>query len=283
MLEVALLVLLAGFLGAALIRWAPGTLLDEREMDPRLSEESRRAMRQERAAGRNILAYYAGYLRGLARGDLGRSLTLNRPVGELLRDRSWLTAESVAIGLAVGWALGVALASLATAAPIRGLDWMLGLGFGAVISLPSAVIAFGSLMLGAPLALALAVVVMPRVYRYARNLLAAAYQAPHVLAARARGIGEARILFRHCLPRAAAPLVALAGVSVSTALGAAIPMEAICDRPGVGQLVWIAASGRDLPVLVNLTLLVTAVTLGANRLAGWLGGRNELDKVSGPA
>ena len=48
------------------------------------------------------------------------------------------------------------------------------------------------------------------------------------------------------------------------ALGAAIPIEVICDSPGIGQLAWQAALGRDLPLLVNMTLFVTLVTLGAN-------------------
>ena len=64
-------------------------------------------------------------------------------------------------------------------------------------------------------------------------------------------------------------LLALAGVTVSLAFGAAIPVEAIADSPGIGQLAWQAALGRDLPVLVNLTLLVTAFTLIANSSAEW--------------
>jgi ABC-type dipeptide/oligopeptide/nickel transport system permease component len=53
-------------------------------------------------------------------------------------------------------------------------------------------------------------------------------------------------------------------VSVCLALGACIPVEVLCDLPGIGQLAWKAALSRDLPVLVNLTMLVTLVTLVAN-------------------
>ena len=48
---------------------------------------------------------------------------------------------------------------------------------------------------------------------------------------------------------------------------ASIPAEALCDSPGIGQLAWTAALGRDLPLLVTLTLLVAAVTLMTNFLA----------------
>ena len=48
------------------------------------------------------------------------------------------------------------------------------------------------------------------------------------------------------------------------AVGASIPIEVVCDSPGLGQLAWQAALGRDLPLLVNITLLIAVVTLFAN-------------------
>jgi len=93
---------------------------------------------------------------------------------------------------------------------------------------------------------------------------------PHVLLARAKGVGQIGILFWHVLLPAAPQLLALAGVSVSIALTADIPVEALCDLPGIGQLAWKAALGRDLYLLVNLTMIVTAVTLLANSAADLL-------------
>jgi peptide/nickel transport system permease protein len=76
-----------------------------------------------------------------------------------------------------------------------------------------------------------------------------------------------RILACHAAPPVLPELLALGGVSVSMAMGAMVPVEALCDSPGVGQLVWQAAMARDLPVLVNVTLLLAAFTIGANLLA----------------
>jgi len=112
--------------------------------------------------------------------------------------------------------------------------------------------------------LAIALIVFPHTYRYSSNLLVKAYSRPHITAARARGLGEARILFWHVVPVVAPQLLAVAGVSVSLAVGAAIPVEALCGLPGIGQLAWQAALARDLPLLVNITILVTLVTLLAN-------------------
>jgi len=66
------------------------------------------------------------------------------------------------------------------------------------------------------------------------------------------------------LPISLPQTLALAAVSVNLALSAAIPIEALCDVPGVGQLAWQAALGRDLVLLVNLTVVVALVTLITN-------------------
>jgi peptide/nickel transport system permease protein len=52
------------------------------------------------------------------------------------------------------------------------------------------------------------------------------------------------------------------------AFGAAIPLEALSDSPGMGQLAWQAALNRDLPLLTSITLFVTLLTAGVNCLAG---------------
>ena len=68
-------------------------------------------------------------------------------------------------------------------------------------------------------------------------------------------------MFWHILPVAGPQLLALAGVSVSLAFAATIPVEVLCDLPGIGQLAWKAALSRDLVLLVNLTMIVTLITL----------------------
>jgi peptide/nickel transport system permease protein len=139
------------------------------------------------------------------------------------------------------------------------------------LSLPSAVVAMLAVQLRAPVYCAIAVVVFPRLYRYVRSLLVRSYDQPHVLAARARGLGSGAIFWRHVLPVAAPPLLALLGVSFAIAFGAAIPIEALCDSPGLGQLAWHAALSRDLPLIVNVTLVVCLVMFSANALADLAG------------
>lgn len=261
---IAGLAILGGLLSATLVRMAPGFDADERELDPGLSTESLQALRQSHANEHNVLRFYTGYLRDAAHGDLGTSHALGQPVRSLLRERWPVTLRIAGIGLLLAWLLGSTLA-IAASLWQRPIFEILGTTFsGAFLCIPAAVLALLSVILNAPGFLAIALIVFPKIYRYSRNLLAKAYALPHITAARARGIRELRILACHVLPVAGPQMIALAGVTVSIALGASVPVESLCGLPGIGQLAWQAALSRDLPLLVNLTVLVTLVTLLAN-------------------
>jgi peptide/nickel transport system permease protein len=155
---------------------------------------------------------------------------------------------------------------------VPGCDVIATVISGILVCLPAAVLALLSVLWNVPAAAAVALIVFPRDFRYARNLLGKAYSLPHIVTARAKGLHEFRVLLWHVIPVAAPQLLAVAGISVSVAIGATIPVEALCGLAGVGQLAWQAALGRDLPLLVNITVLVTLVTLLANCSADLIGG-----------
>jgi peptide/nickel transport system permease protein len=259
----AAIVLLGAFLSAALVRSAPGYDVDEQQLDPHLNADSIRALHESRQR-QTLLGFYGHYLVSALHGNLGVSRSLGQPVRSLLRDRVPVTFRVVLIGLVCGWLMAIALALTAAIARVTAYDVATLLASGVFLCLPAAALALLSVLLNAPGYLGIAMIVFPKVFRYLRNLLVKAYSLPHICAARARGLSEVRILGFHVLPVIAPELLALAGVSVSVAVGAAIPIEALCGLAGIGQLAWQAALGRDLPLLVNLTVLVTLVTLSAN-------------------
>jgi peptide/nickel transport system permease protein len=264
-------VLLGGLLSATLVRLAPGFDTDEQELDPHLSAQSVQALRESHRQEHNIFHFYFSYMNRAAHGDLGTSLALGQPVRTLLHDRAPLTMRLLVVGLALGWLAALTLALSAAWLRLSSYDLVTALVSGTFLCLPAAVLALLSVLWNVPGSLAIALIVFPRIYRYARNLLAKSYSLPHIITARAKGLGEARILFWHVVPSVAPQLLAVAGVSVSMAVGAAIPVEALCGLPGVGQLAWQAALARDLPLLVNITILVTLVTLLANSGADVIG------------
>jgi peptide/nickel transport system permease protein len=270
-LTLAATALLGGFLSATLVRLAPGFDVDEQQLDPRLNSQSIRALRETRLEQHNIFRFYWHSLQRAAHGDLGTSISLGQPVSRLLRERSPLTLRLVGLGLLLSWTTAMALALSAARLRVSAYDALTTIISGIFLCLPAAVLALLSVLWNVPGSLAIGLIVFPRVYRYARNLLAKAYSLPHIITARAKGLGESRILFWHVIPAAGPQLLAVAGVSVSLAVGAAIPVEALCGLAGVGQLAWQAALARDLPLLVNITILVTLVTLLANSGADVIG------------
>jgi peptide/nickel transport system permease protein len=271
-IAILLTALLGPLLAATMVRLAPGFDSDEAQLDSHLNSESIHALRQERLQQHNILRFYFHSLRRAAQGDLGTSISLQQPVSKLLKDRAPLTLRIIGLGLLLSWATAMALALGTAWLRVPGCDVIATVTSGILVCLPAAVLALLSVLWNVPAAAAVALIVFPRDFRYARNLLGKAYSLPHIVTARAKGLHEFRVLLWHVIPVAAPQLLAVAGISVSVAIGATIPVEALCGLAGVGQLAWQAALGRDLPLLVNITVLVTLVTLLANCSADLIGG-----------
>jgi peptide/nickel transport system permease protein len=254
LLLLALTVVCAAAFSTLLVRLAPGFGMDERQLDLRIA---RRAAEPAPDAWR--------YLAALLHGRWGDSLSLHRPVAEVVAERAVLTLRTLVTGLTAAWTVS-ALCCIA-AIWARYFDWTIAMLSSGLLCLPAAVVALLAMHLDAGPSIALAAILLPRIIRYLRNVLAAGSERPHVLAARSRGAGRGALVLRHmCLP-AAPELLALGGVSVSMAAGAIIPVEVLCDSPGLGQLVWQGAIARDLPVLAPLTMLAAAAVCAANLAA----------------
>ncbi|HWZ45658.1 MAG TPA: ABC transporter permease subunit [Candidatus Saccharimonadales bacterium] len=267
LLRLVAIMLLAGLMGATLLRIAPGFGSDEQQFNASLSSQSLQALRQARLTDSDVPSYYGRYLVSLLRGDLGVSHSLNQPVRDLLRDRLPATLRGLAVALSAAWLLGLLLAAGAQLFRSPLFRFLANGMSGVFLSTPAAVLALLFVVLRFSPFLAAALLVFPKIYRYTFNLLQESYELPHVLMARAKGAGTWRVLLWHVLPAALPQLLALAGVSISMTLGVILPIEVICDVPGIGQLAWQAAQSRDLPLLVNLTLVVTLLTVCATMLS----------------
>jgi len=271
MAKTIIIVLIGGFMGATLVRFAPGYDVTEEELDSRLSGDSLQALRLSHAPPRDLMSFYLQYGRKLLHGDLGFSNAMREPVRQLIAERFPETIKSVGFGVALGWAIGLSLATLSVTMRSATVDFGISLVAIAALCTPAAVLALLCLIAQAPGRLVIAAVIFPKVFQYARNLLLRSAALPHVLSASARGLNGPRIFLWHILPVAAPQLLAVAGITVSMAFTAAIPVEALCDIPGIGQLAWKAALARDLELLVMLTMIVTTVTFLANSAAELLG------------
>lgn len=238
-----------------------------------------------------FVVQYFQYLGRALEGNLGYSYKLNQTVGSLLVQRLPKTLLLTALSLLVALVLGVPIGTLQASRHNKVSDHVVTcvtfilygtpvflLGFllialfavhwhlfppeapqtGNVLSLLSR---WRALTLPV---LTLAGVTLATFTRYTRSSVIDVSGREFVKTARAKGLREPRVLFRHVLRNAALPVVTMVGLYLPFLFGGALVVESLFNYPGMGLLAWDAAQSRDYPVLLGVTLVVaTATVLGS--------------------
>jgi peptide/nickel transport system permease protein len=233
------------------------------------------------------------YLRWLAaavRGDLGHDFRQNEPIGRMVLDRLPVTLEltglaalctaliGVPLGLLAGGRRGGRADRAALAVGLIGVSlpdfWLgimlilgLSLGLGLLPSggwVPFAESPVENLVHLALPALTLAVSRAAVLGRLTRAAVLDTMHRGFVQYARAKGLGERAILFRHVLPNAAIPIVTVLGLQVGYMLGGAIVVEMIFTLPGLGRLTLDAVLERNYPVVQSAVLVIGAMFMLVN-------------------
>ncbi|MDB5724418.1 MAG: Binding-protein-dependent transport system inner rane component family protein 32 [Novosphingobium sp.] len=282
-----------------LLRFAPGDAVDVLAGEAGgASVESMAQMRSKFGLDRSLLEQLWSYLANLAHGNLGWSPRYNVPVTQLIWDRLpgslLLSGAALALALVAGIGLGAIMAvnegKLADRL-ISGLSlifysvpafWtglMLIVLFSIKLGwLPSGgAETIGSSATGlAALADRLRYMVLPTISLslfyiaiYARLTRVAMIEArgqDFVRTARAKGLSERRILFRHVLRNALLPVTTVAGMHVGGILGGSVVIETVYGWPGLGRLAYEAVMGRDFSVLLGILLFSSMLVVVANAL-----------------
>ncbi len=294
-----LIVALAAF---ALLEFAPGDAVDaylaETGGDAGYAAELRRRL----GLGGTAWERLAGFLLSLGTLDLGRSVVFSRPVVSVIAERLPNTLLLMASTTLFAAGLGLLAGMLAGARPGSWRDRGLSMTALAFLAAPNfwlglvLVVAFavswpllpvaGLRSLNAPPGLAAAVLdtawhlVLPTialgagyVALYLRTLRAGmitAWQADHVRAAQARGVGDGAVLWRAVTRPALLPTVVIAGQNIGTLLGGSVVVETVFAIPGMGRLAYEAVTGRDTPLLLGVILSATVLVLAVNLLVDLL-------------
>lgn len=288
----------------ALVHLAPGEPFvagaEERFVPPETVARMRERFGLDRPLGAQLVQYVAN----VARGDLGESFTRRRPVaavlGEALPNTLLLGGVALLLSFALGLGLGVVqatrsgswtdatLGTLALAlasVPAFWLGLMLLLVFGEwlhwlpvagmtdVVAGPALGLAHRVLDVARHLmlpALTLALVNAAAIARFHRAAMLEALGADFVRAARARGLGETRVLLAHAFRAALAPAITLAGLSVPALLTGAVLVESVFGWPGMGRVAYEAIFARDYNVITGVAV-VTGVLVALGNLLADLG------------
>lgn len=268
----AAIVLLVILGSTILVRFAPGYLSDAREMDARYATEARSELSAEAARSHSIPQMLAEAIGGWVHGDFGTSRQYKVPVSELIGPRLAVSGDLLLRGIGLAWLLALCAALIASAGRSPSLLWQTPATI--LLAIPTAALATFCLLAdrGGPV-LVMALLLAARDFKFLDHALRKAWLEPHVLHARAQGIGTTRLLIAHLAPALAPQLGALASLSIVTALSALVPVEVIFNVPGLGELAWNAALNRDLPVLLAVMILmalaVTCTSIGSARREEW--------------
>jgi peptide/nickel transport system permease protein len=100
-----------------------------------------------------------------------------------------------------------------------------------------------------------------------RNSLIEALHQDYIRTARAKGLSEQRVLWRHALPNALLPLITLLGLQLPGLIGGSFIIESIFAWPGMGRLAYESAINYDYPVVVGVAFMGALLTLAGNLLA----------------
>lgn len=231
-----------------------------------------------------VVEQYLRWLGGVLRGDLGYGYVARTPVAGQIADAAMVSGLLAVLALALAAVVGIPAGAYAARRPGGLLDRFLGLGTVAGVAVPEFVLApclvlvfavwagaLPALGWGDPAHLVLPVLTLAAypgalAAQLVRAETAGVLARPHVLVARAKGLGEHRVLWRHGARLATTSVTALAGMFVAGLLGGSVVVEVVFGIPGLGRLLHRAVVAQDLPVVQAGTLLVVAVAVVAGVL-----------------
>jgi peptide/nickel transport system permease protein len=254
------------------------------------SPDSVARVRQALGLDQPIPVQYARWVGQALRGDLGRSIQYDLPVGTLILSRLTVTlpltllaagfmiAAAIPLGVFAAtrhrrWGdyLTMTLSQLGVAVPgfwaglllillfsVR-LGWMQSGGFDGW----GAGLWHGLRSLLLP-AVALGLFQFAVLARTTRSALLEVLREEYVKTARAKGVAERTVLFRHALRNALIPIVTVAGIQLGQLLAGSIILESVFYLPGLGRLTLAAISARDLPVVQGVVLFVACMIVILN-------------------
>ncbi|HAV62128.1 MAG TPA: hypothetical protein DCY13_07160, partial [Verrucomicrobiales bacterium] len=281
------LLLVISFLAFALVRVAPGGPFDK-ERAP-ASPEVERALNEKYRLDQPLWKQYLLYLGDLARGDFGPSMKYrHHTVGDIIKQGlpATLMLGALSFGFAIG--VGVPLGFLTAARKGKWQDYtgsllaLVGICVPAFVIGPLLVMGFAIHwklfpvgLWGSPLhavlpTAALGLFYSGRVARLMREGMLGVLSEPYIMTARAKGLGEAAVLFKHALRPALLPVVSYAGPMLADLLTGSFVIENLFQIPGIGVFMVNSSLNKDYTLIVGLVILYATLLLVLNLLVDFL-------------
>jgi peptide/nickel transport system permease protein len=286
-----MMILIVSAVTFALLGFAGGDALTQLRDNPQISEATIERLRSVYGLDQPLPIRYFRWLSAAVTGDLGESTYFRVPVRGLVWVRSVNTfllgtaAFAIALALALPLSLlGVRYKSTTIAAVI---DWLILV----TASTPRIVLALVALVISVRLAssgtnsspavlfwLAALALSAPLISVFLAQLhgeLQRTMREDFIKLARAKGLSESAVIFRHAVRPALNPVLTIAGLSLGGVLGGSVIVESVLGRPGLGTLMVSAVRARDLPLVMGIVLFTSTAVWFGNALGELLQAVND--------
>ncbi len=249
-------------------------------------------IRQELGLNQPVVVQYLSWIGGAVRGDFGKSYTQRRPVWDILRERFPRSMELAILTLAIALVWAIPLGVISAVHQNRPIDYLARLASLSGLSLPlfvtGALILYGLVRVfhwipplefvafsESPMenlkqliwpALAQAYYISAPITRLTRSQMLEVIRQDYVRTARAKGLAERAVVYRHALRNSLLPVVTFVGWWGGRLLGGLVIMEIIFVVPGMGTALVQAVSQRDYPTVQAMVFVMALVFLVVNLL-----------------
>ena len=257
-----------------------------------LTPEELAAAKASLGLDKPLILQYTWWISGLLRGDLGTSFWRGDSVSEMVMRRGPLTAQIAIMAALMSWIIGLPIGALSAAKRNSIADYISRLFVILFLAVPSFWIGIIIVTLGVLIAhwqppiginflwdgwwknlqttffpaVVLALGMSAVLARFARSSLLEVLRQDYIRTARAKGLLEKVVLWRHALRNALPPVITVSGIHMSGLLGGSVVVERAFNVTGLGSALISAINQRDWMIIQNLTLLYGVVFVIANLL-----------------
>jgi peptide/nickel transport system permease protein len=249
-----------------------------------VTEEDLINIRKGLGLERPFAVQYAEFLRNAVTGDFGKSFMGGTPVSRLIGDALPATLALALVSLALSVLVSVPLGIQAAVHKGKGVDQFIRIVSLVGLSFPNFWLAImlvlllsitfpllppsgwdGPISLIMP-ALTMAIILSATNVRLVRTAMLETLSAQYIMVARAKGLKDRVVLYKHALRNCAIPLITYIGLQFGNLIGGIVVVERVFNWPGLGTLAFEAIAGRDYPVLQGTVTVLSVMIVAANLL-----------------
>ena len=260
-------------------------MVDEEGGPTSYTEEQKQVLLSSLGLDRPLYQQYLSWMIDIAKGDLGFSFWRDTPIRETIQRRGPITAEIGIFAVIISWVVGLPVGVIGAVRRNSVTDYMsrftvtfflaapsfwLGLGFILITVIfftwrpPITLVhlwedPWRNLQMTLPPAIAVGLGMAAIIARMSRATLLEVFREDYVRTARAKGVGEQIVVWRHVMRNAMLPVITVSGLQLANLLGGSVAVERAFSVPGLGAALAQAMNDRDWMVIQNLVLLFAVI------------------------